>query len=165
MAAARRIAAPRAESQRARRRRVSIAAVAGDPNARDRFPYPEGTVIGVLTDDAAAAAARERLEQAGFGPDRYEVLHGEAGVARIDVEGDAHGFGGTIRRKLQSLLGDEADQARRYAETLRAGHYLVGVEVREDEAAKQHAANALRAAGAQSIDYYAGNYVEDLSGG
>lgn len=34
----------------------------------------------------------------------------------------------------------------------------------EDEAAKQRAADALRAADAQSIDYYAENYVEDLSG-
>jgi len=138
--------------------------VTDDPNARDRFPYPEGNVVGVLHDDAAAAAARERLEQAGFGADRYQVLHGEADLARIDVEGEAHGRGGTIRRKLQSLLSDDADNVRRYADALRDGHYLVGVDVREDEAAKQQAAEALRAAGADSIEYYAENFVEDLGG-
>ena len=135
-----------------------------DPNARDRFPYPEGSVIGVMHDDAAATAARERLAQAGFGPDRYEVLHGADDLARIDVDGEAHGRGGAIRRKLQSLLSDDADHARRYADALRDGEYLVGVDVREDEAAKQQAAEALRAAGARSIDYYAENYVEELGG-
>jgi hypothetical protein len=142
-----------------------MAAVTGDPNAQDRFPYPQGSVVGVLRDDAAVAAARERLEQAGFGPDRYDVLHGDAGLARIDVEGDAHGLGGAIRRKLQSVLSDDADHVRRYADALRDGDYVVGVDVGEDEAARRQAADALRAAGAESIDFYAENYVEDLTGG
>ena len=51
---------------------------------------------------------------------------------------------------------------RRYAEYLRAGHYLVGVSVGEDDAAKQRAADALRAGDAQTLNYYAENYVEDL---
>ena len=139
--------------------------VAGDPNAQDRFPYPEGSVVGVPRDDTVAAAAREHLERAGFGPDRYDVLHGDAGLARLDVEGDAHGLGGTIRRKLQSVFSDDADHVRRYADALREGDYVVGVDVGQDEAAKRQAAEALRAAGAESIDYYAENYVEDLTGG
>jgi hypothetical protein len=36
--------------------------------------------------------------------------------------------------------------------------------VGEDEAAKRSAADALRAAGAQFLNYYADNYVEDLGG-
>jgi hypothetical protein len=57
--------------------------VAGDPNDRDRFPYPGGNVVGVLSDNAALDEARKRLEQAGFGPDRYDVLQGERDVERI----------------------------------------------------------------------------------
>jgi hypothetical protein len=145
--------------------RDSIAGnVAGDPNARDRFPYPGGNVVGVLIDRAALDGARQRLEQAGFGPDRYDVLEGERDVGRIDAKGEEHGRAGTIIRRLQAVLSDDADHARRYAEHLRDGHYVVGVSVGEDEAAKQHAADALRGAGAQFINYYAENYVEDLSG-
>jgi hypothetical protein len=136
--------------------------VVDDPNARDRFPYPGGNVVGVLLDGTSLDAARERLERAGFGPDRYDVLHGEHDVARIDLKGEAHGLAGSIIRRLQAAFSDDAEHARRYAEHLRAGHYLVGVSVGEDDAAKQRAADALRAADAQFLNYYAENYVEDL---
>jgi nucleotide-binding universal stress UspA family protein len=133
-----------------------------DPDAHDRFPYPGGNVVAVLLDDPAVADARERLEQVGFGRDRYDVLHGERDAGRIDVTGEAHGRAGTIMRKLQAVLSDDADHARGYAEHLRAGHYLVGVSVGEDEQAKRRAADALRAADPESLDYYADTYVEDL---
>ena len=70
--------------------------VADDPNPRDRFPYPGGNVIGVLLDDAALNGARERLAQAGFAPDRYDVMEGERDLGRIDVKGEAHGLAGTV---------------------------------------------------------------------
>jgi hypothetical protein len=138
--------------------------VAGGASDSDRFPYPSGTVVAVFLDDAALGAGRERLEQAGFGPNGYVVLRGEQDLARMDVEGKAHGFGGTVIRKLQAVLSDDADRVRDYADHLRAGHALVGVTVGEDEAAKQRAADALRAAGPEVLDYYAENYVEDLAG-
>ena len=138
--------------------------MADDPDAQDRFPYPGGSVVGVLVDDAALAGARERLEQAGFASGRYDVLAGERDVARIDLEGDEHGRVGTIIRKLQSVLSDDADHAKRYAEHLREGHYVVGVSVGDDEAAKERAADALRASDARFLNYYADNYVEDLGG-
>ncbi len=133
-----------------------------DPS--DSFPYPRGSVVGILIDDATLADARQRLEQAGFGADRYDVLHGDEGLARIDVEGEAHGMTGRMMRRLQAALSDDADHVRRYAEHLGAGHYVVGVAVGNDEAAKQRAADALRAAHAQFLNYYADNYVEDLGG-
>ena len=136
----------------------------GDPQAGDHFPYPRGNVVGVFLDDTALAVARERLKQAGFGSDRYDVLEGERDVGRIDLKGEEHGRAGTIMRRLQAVLSDDADHARRYAEHLRDGHYVVGVSVGEDAAAKQRAADALRAADAQFLNYYADTYVEDLSG-
>jgi hypothetical protein len=139
--------------------------VTQNTNTHDRFPYPGGNVIGVLADDAALDAARERLAQAGFEADRYEVLHGKDDVARIDVEGAEHGMKGGIIRKLQSFFSEDAADVRQYADELRAGHYVVGVAVGGDEAAKGRAADALRAADAQSLNYYADNYVEDLDAG
>lgn len=134
-------------------------------NRSDSFPYPRGSVVGVLIDDADAEDARQGLERAGFGADRCDVLHGDAGLARIDVDGQAHGMGGSIARRLQVAMSDDADHVRRYAEHLRAGHYVVGVAVGEDQAAKRRAADALRAAHAESVHYYAKSYVEDLAAG
>jgi hypothetical protein len=138
--------------------------VSQDPAPHDRFPYPGGNVVGVFLDDAAVADVRTRLEQAGFGPDRYDVLHGADDAGRLDVEGEHHGRTGSIIRKLQSLLSDDAQRVRDYSEHLRAGHYLVGVAVGEDAEARRSAADALRASDPQTLDYYADNYVEDLRG-
>jgi hypothetical protein len=131
-----------------------------DPHATDTFPYPEGSVVAILTDNGALENARRGLEEAGF--DRCDVLHGEAGLARIDVGGDGHGRSGSLMRRLQSVLSDDAGHVREYAEHLEAGHYVVGVAVGEDEAAKWRAADVLRASSADTVHYYAENYVEDL---
>ena len=132
-------------------------------NPADSFPYPRGSVVGVLADDASFEQARQGLEQAGFAADRCEVLHGDEGLARIDVRGETHGKAGAMMRRLQAAVSDDAEHVRRYAEHLRAGHYVVGVIVHEDEQAKQRAADALRAAHAEFVHYYAKNYVEDLA--
>jgi hypothetical protein len=134
--------------------------MAGSRNPSDTFPYPTGSVVGILTDEASFEDARQRLSQSGF--EHCDVLHGEEGLARLDVEGEAHGRGGTFMRRLQGILSDDADDVRDYAEHLRAGHYVIAVAVGEDEAAKQRAADALRAARGEVVHYYADNYVEDL---
>jgi hypothetical protein len=139
--------------------------VAGSSKSDDTFPYPRGNVVGVLADAAGFEDARRRLEQSGFGADSLQVLQGEEGLARIDLEGDEHGRKGGIARRLQGVLSDDADHVRRYTEYLRDGGYIVGVKVGDDEAAKQRAADALRGANATFVNYYAANYVEDLTAG
>ncbi|MFZ0043525.1 MAG: hypothetical protein WAK93_19610 [Solirubrobacteraceae bacterium] len=136
--------------------------MSSDSSPSDSFPYPRGSVVGIFVDAPTFEDARQRLLQAGFGADRCEVLHGDEGLARIDVEGEAHGKTGAMVRRLQAAVSDEVDHAREYAEHLRAGHYVIGVAVGDDEAAKQRAADALRGARAQFLNYYAENYVEDL---
>lgn len=123
----------------------------------DTFPYPTGSVVAVFADVETCDDARRRLAQSGLG---YDVLHGEQDLGRIDVDGEAHGR--SFVRKVQSVFSDDADHARTYAQHLRDGHWLVGVTVGEDEDAKRRAAEALRAAHAQSLTYYAERYVEDL---
>jgi hypothetical protein len=137
--------------------------VASNAGPADTFPYPHGNVVGVLADADRFEDARRRLEESGF--DGYEVLHGEEGLARIDLAGEQHGRSGGIMRRLQAALSDDADHVRRYAEYLRAGQYIVGVKVGDDKLAKQRAADALRDAQAEVVNYYADNYVEDLPAG
>jgi hypothetical protein len=136
--------------------------VADSSHSADSFPYPRGSVVAVVADDAALDATRQALTEAGFGGDSCEVLHGEAGLARIDVDGGSHGRSGRLMRRLQDALSDDENHARGYADHLREGHYVIGVKVGDDEAAKRRAADALGAADAQFVHYYAENYVEDL---
>jgi hypothetical protein len=138
--------------------------VSEEQTAHDSFPYPGGNVIAGVPDEAAFAQARESLQQSGFGPDRYQVLHGQDDAARIDVTGETHGWTGTVIRKLQAVMSDEAEITRNYAEYVRDGHYLVAVSVGDDDGAKRLAADALRAANAQFLTYYSAHTIEDLGG-
>jgi hypothetical protein len=133
-----------------------------DPQATDSFPYPRGNVVAILTDDGALENARRLLAAAGFDVDRCAVLHGDEGLARLDAGGAEHGRSGSLMRRLQSVFSDDADHVRDYAEHLESGHYVVGVPVGEDEAAKTRAADALRHSPAATLHFYADNYVEDL---
>lgn len=126
------------------------------------FPYPSGSVVGVLADLAALEAAGERLEQAGFDADHYDVLSGDQGLARLDADGEQHGKAGSLIRRVQGIVTDEGDHVRRYAEHLRQGHYVIGVDVGDDEAAKTRAASVLHASGAQFVNFYAADYFEAL---
>jgi hypothetical protein len=130
----------------------------------DRFPYPRQLVVGVFGDEQDLQRALAGLQRSGFGPDRYEVLHGEQDARSLDVTGEAHGLRGSVIRTLQAVSSDDLDHARRHAEHLLAGDHVVAVGVGKDEAAKQRAADALRAAGGAFINYYADDYIESLGG-
>jgi hypothetical protein len=133
-----------------------------DPHSTDSFPYPDGSVVGIVPDSGALDDAHRRLAEAGFDAGRSDVLHGEEGLARLDVDGAGHGRSGSLLRRLQSAFSDDADHVRRYARALEAGQYVIGVRVGDDEAAKDRAAGALRASPTDFLHYYAENYVEDL---
>jgi hypothetical protein len=126
----------------------------------ERFPYPRELVVGLLGDEENLQQALAALKEAGFRSDRYDVLHGEQDADSLDVTGDAHGLRGHVIRALQTVSSYDLEHARRHAEHLRAGHYVLAVGADED--AKQQAAEALRAAGGRSIHYYAENYIESL---
>ena len=106
---------------------------------------PAGAPYGVLLDDAALNGARERLTQAGFGSDRYDVLEGASDVDRIDLKGGAHGRVGTIMRWLRGTCSATTPTRRAAIQSICATvTSSLGVSVGEDEAAKRRAADALR---------------------
>jgi hypothetical protein len=116
-------------------------------SAFERFPYPRELVVGLLSEEENLQQALATLKEAGFGSDRCDVLHGEQDADSLDVTGDAHGLRGHLIRALQTVSSYDLEHARRHAEHLRAGHYVLAVSIGADEDAKQQAAEALRAAG------------------
>ena len=82
---------------------------------------------------------------------------------RLDVSGDAHGLRGRLIRALRKASSTDLDHARRHAQYMRDGDYVLAVEVGNDANAKRGVADALRAAGAEFLNYYGENYIESLS--
>jgi hypothetical protein len=128
----------------------------------ERFPYPRQLVVGVFRDEEDVQRAIEALARAGVGPEHREVLHGEQDARSLDVSGEAHGFRGHVIRLLQAASGEDLEHARRHAEHMRSGHYVLAVAVGEDEQAKQRAAGIMRESGGEFLNYYADNYIESL---
>src|SRR3954452_20047347 len=96
---------------------------------------------------------------------RRHIEHLHAGYERTRTAGKVLMILGAILRYAQRRADHHQPgrrNVRRSAEHLREGHYAMGVNVGDDEAAKRRAAEALVAADAQYVHYYAENYVEDL---
>ena len=87
---------------------------------------------------------------------------GRPGRVSPPVKGEAHGFAGKLIRALQELSSYDRDHVRRHAEHLRSGGYVVAAFAGEDEHAKQRAADALRSAGGDFVNYYADACIESL---
>jgi hypothetical protein len=128
----------------------------------DRFPYPRELVVGLFDSRHDTDRALQELGQRGFESDDFGVLHGEDDAHSLDVGGEAHGLGGKLLRALQQLSSYDREHVRRHAEHLRSGGYVVAVFVGPNEHAKQRAADAMRSAGGDFINYYASVYVESL---
>ena len=139
-----------------------VAPVTSESSRRDPFPYPLDHVVGVIEGADTMRRVREALSQAGFAEERVAVLHGEADVGRLDVTGGAHGPRGRLIRALQRISDVELSHLARHAASLRSGKYLVGVVIQDADREKQPAVDALRAAGAEFINFYHGYYVESF---
>jgi hypothetical protein len=128
----------------------------------DPFPYPRRLVVGVLGDEEGVRKAAEALQRAGVAQERFVVLHGAEDARRLDVGGEQHGLAGVLMRKLQSVSSPDLDHVRRHAAHLESGDYVVGIAIDEDDDDKQRAVDALQAAGARFVNYYADNYIESF---
>jgi hypothetical protein len=133
-----------------------------DPAAPDRPPYPLEMVAGTFGDEQSVQRAVGALRRAGFQPADCDILHGAEDAESLDVTGEAHGLRGRVIRALQAASSSDLDHVRHHAQHLRAGGYVIGVDVGEDEEAKRRAAGALRAGGGEFLHYYADLYIESL---
>lgn len=108
------------------------------PNDRNKTPdfiaYPMNKVVGFIDDLGGVKAALGDLRAAGFKAEDIQVLTGEEGARRIDVNGDEHGEFAHIVRSIQKTLGDyEIPHAKRHQQELLAGHFGIGVTAKDGE--------------------------------
>ena len=127
----------------------------------DFIPYPTNRVVGVIDNVGDAQAALRDLKAAGFTADQVQVLTGEEGAHRLDVQGDEHGPLAHIVRSTQKLLGDyEIKDATRYEQELLAGHFGIGVAAHYKED-RDKARQILKAHRGHFINFY-GRWIMEI---
>src|SRR5262245_1202143 len=107
----------------------------------------EGKVVGAF-DPAAVDKLTTALEEAGCSADDIDVVTAED-MPYEDAPFARPGFVGAFARFIFSL-GDELDEIEQMRNELEAGHVLVGVSVRGDEATR-HVRDVMREQGGHRI--------------
>jgi uncharacterized protein (TIGR02246 family) len=122
---------------------------------RDFIPYPTNRVVGTVADAKDARAAINALLLAGFDRQDIDILHGEAGLHRLDPTGEEHGFLAQFQRTLIRIGGpaEESKHLRHHVEDVRAGRFVIMVLAKERDQ-RTRAADILNAHGAEFVGFY-----------
>lgn len=121
----------------------------------DFISYPTNRVVGTITDARGAEAAITALLQSGFGREDIDILHGDTGVQRLDIDGAEHGFLAQFQRTL-IRTGAHAEEYRHFANHLadvRAGRYVIMVLAPKREH-RMLAADILNSNGSEFVAFY-----------
>ena len=128
----------------------------------DFIAYPTNKVVGFIDDPGDAQAALSDLKAAGFTADEIEVLTGEEGAQRIDVNGGEHGVLAHIVRSILKTLGEyEIPHAKRHEQELLAGHFGIGVTAKQEEHQKK-VRGILKSHNGHFINFYGTWTMENL---
>lgn len=121
----------------------------------DFISYPSNRVVGTIADARQAREAVEVLLRAGFTREDLDVIHGEAGLHRLDPTGEDHGFLAQFQRTVIRATGpaEESAYLRRHVEDVRAGRYVIMVLAKEREK-RNLAADILNSHGAEFVAFY-----------
>jgi hypothetical protein len=117
--------------------------------------YPINRVAGTIADRSDAEAAVEALLQAGIDADDIDVLHGDAGLQRLDPTGAGHGLLARFQRALIHVAGvnEESAALTRHVNDLRAGRFVIMVRARAADE-RQIVAAVLKAHRATFIGFF-----------
>ena len=117
--------------------------------------YPTNRVVGTVIHAADAHAAIEALLQAGFDRQDIDILHGEAGIDRLDPTGADHGFLAQFQRTLIRIAGpaEEFKHLSHHIDDVRAGRIVIMVLAKERER-RNVAADILNSHGAEFVGFY-----------
>jgi predicted SnoaL-like aldol condensation-catalyzing enzyme len=119
------------------------------------IPYPTNRVVGTVADAAGARAVVEALLQEGFDRQDIDIVHGEAGVERLDPTGAAHGWLAQFQRTLVRNLGpvEENKHLKYHLDDVRAGRFVIMVLAKERQR-RNLAADILNSHGAEFVGFY-----------
>ena len=127
----------------------------------DFLTYPTNKILGVLGSSEELGATIRDLNAAGFEEQQVQVLCGADGAARLDVTGDRHGFLAMLYRFVEKFGDMESKHLSEYKSELLAGHFLVAVDV-PDEEARAHVVDAFKAHGGHRVNFYGNWTIEGL---
>lgn len=125
------------------------------PDREDFISYPTNRVVGTVADAGIAQAAITALLQAGFGKQDIDILHGETGAQRLDLDGAEHGFLAQFQRTL-IRTGAHVEEYRHLANhlaDLRAGRFVIMVLAPKREQ-RLLAADVLNSHGSGFVAFY-----------
>lgn len=128
----------------------------------DFLTYPTNKVIGILSTPEELHAAVTELNNAGFGREQVQLLCGEKGAERLDTTGEQHGFLARLYRFVEKFGDMESQHLREYKSELLSGHFLVAVDV-PDEDDRARVLDIFKAHGGHRVNFYGMWTVEGLS--
>ena len=134
-----------------------------DLNENDNFlTYPTNKVLAIVNTPEQLKSAVGELNQTGFGEGKIDVLCGQKGADRLDVTGEHHGFLARLYRFIEKFGDMETENLRDYEHELRGGHFLLAVEV-PDEERRAQVAQILESHGGHRINFYGRWEVQGLA--
>jgi hypothetical protein len=119
----------------------------------DWVRYPTNKVVGSLSNTEDLNAAITDLNASGFGQEEIYVVCGRKAASQMDVTGERHGLLGRFFRAMEEFADMDLKLLEDYKEELLGGHFLVGVDV-DDEDERKRAANILVAHGGHRVNFF-----------
>ena len=131
-------------------------------NESDRFlSYPTNKIIGMVSTPEELHAAIAELNAAGFGEAQVEVLCGRKGAARLDVTGERRGFLARVYRFVEKFGDMDAKHLNDYRSELLNGHFLLAVDVPDDDA-RTRVVDVFKAHGGHRVNFFRALTIEGL---
>lgn len=123
--------------------------------------YPTNKVLGIVDTAEDLHGAVTELNNAGFGKDQVQVLCGEKGAERLDTTGEHHGFFAKLYRMVENFGDMEPKHLREYQSELLGGHFLLAVDVPEEND-RTRVLDVFKAHGGHRVNFFGKWTVEGL---
>ncbi len=125
--------------------------------------YPENSLLGVFDSPQQVSSAVEALTSGGFLESEIKILCGQPAAEKLRASTGRSGLTNVAMRLVQSLgMPDEETQIKsRYADSLEAGRYVLGVQAPTEER-KDAATRILKDNGGSSINFFGRFVIEAM---
>ena len=127
----------------------------------DWVRYPTNKVIGSLSTTDDLKAVITELNAGGFGQEEIYVVCGQKAASNIDVTGEQHNLLGRIYRLVEEYADMDLKLLKDYKEELLGGHFLIGVDV-DDEDERKRVADILVSHGGHRVNFFGRWAIETL---